>query len=153
MKPSYNDFSAQLFGLIQMEGRARSTVDRNGFRNHFDASESFPFLVSLARSIAGEYRRGGIDLTEPQKTAVSFVLHVDARRFNHFLQNLHGRYYIAEGFYPLSVEEYCYPRRESCPLLRWTAEAFNPDEGDEEGGAPLTWNDILAASIIQTYGD
>lgn len=66
MNPAYFNFSCALYGFIQMEARARFSVDRNGFQCHFDASEGFPFLASLARSIASDVRNYEA-LTEPEK--------------------------------------------------------------------------------------
>lgn len=154
-RATYNDFQAELFELIQLEGEARHTRDRYGFQNHYDASESFPFVVALAYSLSCQWRRGEVELTEPQKTAVSFVLHIDSRRFNHFLQSLNGRYYVAGRFYPLSVEEYCYKRRDSCPLLEWTSETFPEavQEVVQDSSQRLTWKDVLTASYIAGLAD
>lgn len=131
MTSAYNNFKSFMQNLIRLESSERVTLNGEGYRNHHTVDDdAFAVLQSLASDVVNSDEVA--DLTDAKREAIAFVLHVTLRGFNHFLQNMNARYYVTEFFYPQSVEEYCYHRRDFFPLADWVAETFKADDAEEE---------------------
>lgn len=131
MTSAYNNFKSFMQNLIRLESAERVTMNGEGYRNHYTVDDdAFAVLQSLASDVVNSDEVA--DLTDAKREAIAFVLHVTIRGFNHFLQNMNARYYVTEIFYPQSVEEFCYHRRDFFPLADWVAETFKADDAEEE---------------------
>lgn len=131
MTSAYNNFKSFMQNLIRLESAERVTLNGEGYRNHYTVDDdAFAVLQSLASDVVNSDEVA--DLTDAKREAIAFVLHVTTRGFNHFLQNMNARYYVTEIFYPQSVEEFCYHRRDFFPLADWVAETFKANDDVEE---------------------
>lgn len=131
MTSAYNNFKSFMQNLIRLESSERVTLNGEGYRNHYTVDdEAFAVLQSLASDVVNSDEVA--DLTDAKRGAIAFVLHVTTREFNRFLQNMNARYYVTDIFYPQSVEEFCYSRRDTFPLADWVAETFKADDAEEE---------------------
>lgn len=131
MTSAYNNFKSFMQNLIRLESSERVTLNGEGYRNHYTVDDdAFAVLQSLASDVVSSDEVA--DLTDAKREAIAFVLHVTTREFNRFLQNMNARYYVTDIFYPQSVEEFCYSRRDTFPLADWVAETFKADDVEEE---------------------
>lgn len=131
MTSAYNNFKSFMQNLIRLESAERVTLNGEGYRNHYTVDDdAFAVLQSLASDVVNSEEVA--DLTDAKREAIAFVLHVTTRGFNRFLQNMNARYYVTDIFYPQSVEEFCYSRRDTFPLADWVAETFKADDAEEE---------------------
>lgn len=131
MTSAYNNFKSFMQNLIRLESSERVTLNGEGYRNHYTVDDdAFAVLQSLASDVVNSEEAA--DLTDAKREAIAFVLHVTTREFNRFLQNMNARYYVTDIFYPQSVEEFCYSRRDTFPLADWVAETFKADVVEEE---------------------
>lgn len=131
MTSAYNNFKSFMQNLIRLESSERVTLNGEGYRNHYTVDDdAFAVLQSLASDVVNSDEVA--DLTDAKREVIAFVLHVTTREFNRFLQNMNARYYVTDIFYPQSVEEFCYSRRDTFPLADWVAETFAADDVEEE---------------------
>lgn len=128
MTSAYKTFKSFLWNLVSLEATERNTLNREGYRNHFNIDDdTLATLQSLAADVVNS--EDVDDVNDLQREVVAFVLHVNVCEFNHFLQNLNARYYVHEIFYPQCVGEYCYKK---FPVAEWVAETFAADDAEEE---------------------
>lgn len=131
MTSAYNNFKSFMQNLVKIESIERNCTDREGYRKHYSINDdTLATLQSLASDVVNSEEAA--DLTDAKREAIAFVLHVTTREFNRFLQNMNARYYVTDIFYPQSVEEFCYSRRDTFPLDDWVAETFKADDAEEE---------------------
>lgn len=150
MTEKYNAFQRFFYSLINREAEARKVWTETGKGHYTVKKNTFDKLQRLALEVVYDTENVG-NVSELQREAVAFCLRVNRFLFEEFLHIMHGRYLVANMFYPQCVGEYCY-KREALGLTEWTAEFFptGEEKGTETAGTETTGTDGTGTAGTET---
>lgn len=143
MTEKFYAFSRFFFTVLNREYKARMEHRSYNVKNN-----TFGKLQRLALDVVND-KENTEAVTEYQKEAVAFVLHIDPAVFGNFLCHVNGRYLVMNQFYPQCIAEFCY-HREWLPVSEWASEFFpkveETSETEETTEASETTEETAGAS-------
>lgn len=125
MTEKYYAFSRFFYTVLNREYKARME-----HKSYTVKINTFEKLQRLALDVVNDSENAEA-VTNLQREAVAFVLHITPAIFGNFLCRVNGRYLVMAQFYPQCVAEFCYDR-EWLPVSEWASEFFPKAEETSE---------------------